>query len=129
MHVQPLKPGTLQQDRWQIPKTGAVDMQLRLIDRQAGRLHTGLKDTIMAAGELNAANAQRRTQPLGQLGLDRCAVLQHQPSVQRRPAALYHLSIVFKAFAHAASLSYRQKNSVQGKPLNAFFVWASSDQR
>src|SRR5471032_227872 len=38
MHVQPLKLGTLQQDRWQIPKAGAVDMQLRLARRQTGGL-------------------------------------------------------------------------------------------
>ena len=53
----------------QVAEAGAIDVQLRLF-RQAGRLNAGFVDAVVATGQLNAIDAERRAQALHQLGLN-----------------------------------------------------------
>lgn len=84
-------------------------MQLRLVRRQAVGLNLRFADTVMPAGELNAANAQRRAQPLRQLGLDCRTVFVQQSCEQRRPASFDDFSIGLEKLVHGASRSLQAK--------------------
>ncbi|MNN08363.1 hypothetical protein D3C81_1212160 [compost metagenome] len=115
------KPGAFQQNRRQIAEAGAVNVQLWLVEREAGGLQSGLVQTIMTAGELDATHTQRRVPPLDQANLDGQAIFRFQSRIQRRPAPLDNLSIVFKAFAHATSHSLQAKKRSR-LTLERFFV-------
>ena len=109
MDTQALQGRPLQQDLLQIAQPGAVEVQQGAVRRQAGSLQAGLGDAIMPAGELDAAHAQGRAQPLHQLNRQRLAVLGQQPRQQARPTIANGLQILLETFAHAASLNIRAK--------------------
>ncbi|MNZ74548.1 hypothetical protein D3C78_929990 [compost metagenome] len=71
IHVQLLELRTLQQFQLQIAQPGAIDVQHPTVLRQARRLDLRLARPVMAAGQLNAVDAQRRTQPFHQICLQR----------------------------------------------------------
>ena len=87
VHVQPLKPGTLQQLHLQIAQPGAVDMHHRTVGRQAVGLKPGLAGAVMATGQLNAVDAQRRAQAFHQISLQQARCLQ-PASAQTAPASV-----------------------------------------
>jgi hypothetical protein len=63
----------------------------------------------MAAGQLNAIDAQRRAQAFHQFSLQQACVLNQQARRQHRPAALYDVDVALKELAHGASLFIRAK--------------------
>ena len=120
VHVQPFKCGSLQQHRWQVAKAGAVDVHPRFF-RKAGRLDPGLMDPVVATGQLNPVDTQRRAQALHQFGLNGRSVFSHQSCKQRRPAPLQHLGVGLEKLAHGASRSLTGKKIALKVNLERYF--------
>ena len=56
----------------------------------------------MTTGQLDAIDAQRRTQALDQIGLQQTRIFKQQAHRQQRPAALYDFGVALKELAHGA---------------------------